>query len=174
MIKTWCLYLLAALVLLPTAVLALDEVSILPSRKKLDEDKKRLDSSSSEKSKEISYSVKVTSRAFKELQNVTMVTASLTTHSREMAVAITEQKLTLEEMGDKVQSIAAKGAEYAFSLEDVTGNIEKLAGSDGIIASNLAKVALNTKASSHHLEVLANNLTATESGSSFGNFLTRK
>ena len=110
----------------------------------------------------------------KELQNVTMVTASLTTHSREMAVAITEQKLTLEEMGDKVQSIAAKGAEYAFSLEDVTGNIEKLAGSDGIIASNLAKVALNTKASSHHLEVLANNLTATESGSSFGNFLTRK
>lgn len=110
----------------------------------------------------------------KELQNVTMVTASLTTHSREMAAAISEQKLTLEEMGDKVQSIAAKGAEYAFSLEDVTGNIEKLAGSDGIIASNLAKVASNTKESKQHLEVLANNLTATESGSSFGNFLTRK
>ena len=77
-------------------------------------------------------------------------------------------------MGDKVQSIAAKGAEYAFSLEDVTGNIEKLAGSDGIIASNLAKVASNTKESNQHLEVLANNLTATEYGSSFGNFLTRK
>lgn len=110
----------------------------------------------------------------KELQNVTMVTASLTTHSREMAAAISEQKLTLEEMGDKVQSIAAKGAEYAFSLEDVTGNIEKLAGSDGIIASNLAKVASNTKESNQHLEILANNLTAIEPGSSSGHFLTRK
>ena len=73
-----------------------------------------------------------------------------------MAAAISEQKLTLEEMGDKVQSIAAKGAEYAFSLEDVTGNIEKLAGSDGIIATNLAKVASNTKESNQHLEILAN------------------
>jgi len=72
MMKTSRLHLLAALVLLPTAVFALDEVTILPSRKKLHEDKKRLDSSSSEKTKEITYCVKVTSRAFKELQNVTV------------------------------------------------------------------------------------------------------
>ncbi|NNG99847.1 hypothetical protein [Acinetobacter sp. ANC 5414] len=98
----------------------------------------------------------------RELQNVTMVTASLTTHSREMAVAINEQKLTLEEMGNKVQSIAAKGAEYAFSLEDVTSNIGKLAGSDGIIASSLEKVAKNTHESNQHLEVLANNVTIAE------------
>jgi hypothetical protein len=73
-----------------------------------------------------------------------------------MAAAISEQKLTLEEMGDKVQSIAAKGAEYAFSLEDVTSNIGKLAGSDGIIASSLDIVAKNTKESNQHLEILAN------------------
>ncbi len=70
--KTSRLYLVAALVLLPLAAFALDDVTILPSRKKLDEDKKRPDSNSSEKIKEISYSVKVTSRAFKELQNVTV------------------------------------------------------------------------------------------------------
>ena len=109
----------------------------------------------------------------KELQNVTIVTASLTTHSREMAVAITEQKLTLEDMGDKVQSIAAKGAEYAFSLEDVTGNIEKLAGSDGIIASNLAKVAKHTHESNQYLEILANSATTSEK-STLGNLLGRK
>ena len=72
----------------------------------------------------------------KELQNVTMVTASLTTHSREMAAAIQEQTYTLEEMGDKVQSIAAKGAEYGASkiaankvtistLQDTPSNEEK-------------------------------------------------
>ncbi|MEG1567627.1 MAG: hypothetical protein RR347_08085 [Anaerovoracaceae bacterium] len=109
----------------------------------------------------------------KELQNVTTVTASLTTHSREMAAAITEQKLTLEEMGDKVQSIAAKGAEYAFSLEDVTGNIEKLAGSDGIIANNLAKVAKNTQESNQHLEILVNNTSTTEKNT-LSNLLSRK
>jgi len=109
----------------------------------------------------------------KELKNVTVVTASLTTHSREMATAIAEQKLTLEDMGDKVQSIAAKGAEYAFSLEDVTGNIEKLAGSDGIIANNLEKVAQHTKESNQHLEILANNITNSEK-STLGNLLGRK
>lgn len=75
-----------------------------------------------------------------------------------MAAAIQEQKYTLEEMGDKVQSIAAKGAEYAFSLDDVTSNIEKLAGSEGIIANNLAKVAQNTQESNQHLETLVNNI----------------
>ena len=42
----------------------------------------------------------------KELQNVTMVTASLTTHSREMAAAIQRAKIYVRRMGDKVQSIA--------------------------------------------------------------------
>lgn len=94
----------------------------------------------------------------KELQNVTTVTASLTTHSREMAVAITEQKITLKEMTDKVQDIASHGAKYGFSLEEVTGNIEKLAGSDGIIANNLAKVAKNTQESNDHLEIISKNI----------------
>ncbi len=51
---------------------AIDDVQMLPTRKKLDEDKARTSSSTSVKSKQIIYSVKVNSRSFKELKNVTI------------------------------------------------------------------------------------------------------
>jgi hypothetical protein len=66
------LYLLATLALSSVTASALDDVTILPSRRKLDEDKSRTSSSSSEVTKAITYSVKVTNRAFRELQNVTV------------------------------------------------------------------------------------------------------
>lgn len=63
---------LAALVASAACCQAIDDVIIAPTRKKLEEEKSRSGSNSSEKSKEIAYSVKVTSRSFKELQNVTV------------------------------------------------------------------------------------------------------
>jgi len=63
-----CIALMACL----TGAPALDDIQILPTRKKLDEDKARTGSNSSVQSTQIAYSVKVTSRAFKELQNVTV------------------------------------------------------------------------------------------------------
>ncbi|MEI6278466.1 MAG: hypothetical protein WCQ16_03655 [Verrucomicrobiae bacterium] len=55
-----------------TVSLALDDIQILPTRKRLDEEKARTSSNTSVQTKEIVYSVKVTSGAFKELQNVTI------------------------------------------------------------------------------------------------------
>lgn len=115
-------------------------------------------------SQAIKSSVDVLSHSMaSELQNVTRVTADLTSHSREMTMAIQEQKHMLEEMGDKVQEIAARGAEYGFALEDVTNNVSKLAGSDGVmvkkldlIASNAIETKDNTKAATAYLEKLAN------------------
>lgn len=51
---------------------AIDDVQMLPTRKKLDEDEARSSDHTSVKSRQIIYSVKVNSRAFKELQNVTI------------------------------------------------------------------------------------------------------
>ncbi len=51
---------------------AIDDVQILPTRKKLDENSGRGEKNSSEKSKQIIYSIKVTNSAFKELQNTTV------------------------------------------------------------------------------------------------------
>lgn len=51
---------------------AIDDVQMLPTRKKLDEDQARSSDHTSVKSKQIIYSVKVNSRAFKELNNVTI------------------------------------------------------------------------------------------------------
>lgn len=82
-----------------------------------------------------------------ELQSVTRVTADLSTHSREMAVAITDQMQKLEEMGDKVQNIASQGAKYGFALEDVTANISKLAGADGVMVRTLDDLVNEAKAS---------------------------
>lgn len=64
--------LFSVLLLTSAAALALDEVTILPTRKKLDEDKSRPSGPISAKTKEISYTVKVTSRSFAELQGVTV------------------------------------------------------------------------------------------------------
>lgn len=50
----------------------MDDIQIVPTRKKLEEAKERSSSNTSVKSKQIIYSVMVTSRAFKELQNVTI------------------------------------------------------------------------------------------------------
>jgi len=55
-----------------TFAFALDDIQIVPTRKKLDEEKARTSSNTSVQSKQIAYSVKVTSRVFKELQNVTI------------------------------------------------------------------------------------------------------
>lgn len=102
-----------------------------------------------------------------ELQNVTRVTADLTSHSREMTIAIQEQKHMLEEMGDKVQEIAARGAQYGFALEDVTSHIQKLAGADGAMVKHLETLSNNseqvidhTKVSNDFLEKLLNNSRA--------------
>jgi len=51
---------------------AIDDVQMLPTRKKLDEDKAKSSDHTSVKSKQIIYSVKVNSRSFKELTNVTI------------------------------------------------------------------------------------------------------
>jgi len=51
---------------------AIDEVQMLPTRKKLAEDEARGNDHTSVKSKQIIYSVKVNSRSFKELKNVTI------------------------------------------------------------------------------------------------------
>ena len=52
-------------------LLAFDDIEMLPTRLKLDSSKSR-DSNSTTRSTEIAYSVAVSSRAFKELQNVTV------------------------------------------------------------------------------------------------------
>lgn len=51
---------------------AIDDVQMLPTRKKLDEDQARSSDHTSVKSKQIIYSVVVNSRSFKELKNVTI------------------------------------------------------------------------------------------------------
>ena len=93
----------------------------------------------------------------KELQNVTKVSADLTTHSQAMALAIEEQQLVLSEMGDRVEQITANGAKYAFALEN-------LAGADGEMVKNLTKLnqlseseIVLSKAAVQHLEVIAKN-----------------
>jgi len=63
---------LAALVISTTCCKGLDDITIAPTRKKLEEEKARTGSSKSAKSRQIVYTVKVTSRSFKELQNVTV------------------------------------------------------------------------------------------------------
>jgi len=63
---------LIALVSGPVGGLALDDIQILPARKKLDEDNARSGSNISIKTKQIVYSVKVTNTSFKEIQNVTI------------------------------------------------------------------------------------------------------
>ncbi len=63
---------LAALVVSSACCQAIDDVVIAPTRKKLEEEKSRADKNTSVQSKAIAYSVKVTSRSFKELQNVTI------------------------------------------------------------------------------------------------------
>ena len=77
----------------------------------------------------------------KELQNVTKVSADLTVHSQAMAAAISEQQMVLSDMGEKVEQIAARGAQYGFSLEDVSAHIKGLAGSDGEMVKNLTKIS---------------------------------
>jgi len=51
---------------------ALDEIQFLPTRTKLDSDKNRAGSDTTVETKEIAYTVKVTSRSFKELLDVTV------------------------------------------------------------------------------------------------------
>lgn len=77
----------------------------------------------------------------KELQNVTKVSADLTVHSQAMAAAISEQQMVLSDMGEKVEQIAARGAQYGFSLADVSEHIKGLAGSDGDMVKNLSKIS---------------------------------
>jgi hypothetical protein len=70
-VKRTFLYALAGFLSTLTFALALDDIQIAPTRKKLDEDTARSNNTSVQ-TKQIAYSVKVTSRAFKELQNVTI------------------------------------------------------------------------------------------------------
>jgi hypothetical protein len=93
----------------------------------------------------------------KELQNVTKVSADLTTHSQSMALAIEEQRFVLAEMGERVEQITANGAKYAFALDN-------LAGADGEMVKNLTKLSQLTeseivlsKEAVQHLEVIAKN-----------------
>ena len=69
-----CFLLLATigLTLLPATSRAFDEVQIMPSRTKLDSSKSRNRSNTTVESKDIAYTVKVTSSSFKELTNVTV------------------------------------------------------------------------------------------------------
>lgn len=97
-------------------------------------------------SQQISQSVDALGTSMQsQLSNVTKVTLDLTTHSREMATAIQEQRHHLSEMGDRVESIASQGAKYGFALEDVTANIANLAGSDGEMVSNLRELVISSK-----------------------------
>jgi hypothetical protein len=67
-----CFLLLAgiALTFLPATSTAFDDIQILPSRIKLDSSKNRSKGNTNVESKDIAYSVKVTSSSFKELTNV--------------------------------------------------------------------------------------------------------
>jgi len=60
------------LFLLPATSRAFDDVQIMPSRTKLDSSKNRNKGSINSESKDIAYTVKVTSSSFKELTNVTV------------------------------------------------------------------------------------------------------
>ena len=69
-----CFLLLAVigLTLLPATSRAFDDVQIMPTRTKLDSSKNRNRSNTTVESKDIAYTVKVTSSSFKELANVTV------------------------------------------------------------------------------------------------------
>jgi len=62
----------AALALIPLTSLAIDEIHILPSPVKLDSSKKNNKGNTNVESKDIAYSVKVTSSSFKEVTDVTV------------------------------------------------------------------------------------------------------
>jgi len=71
-VKRTFLYALAGFLSTLTFALALDDIQIAPTRKKLAEEKARTSGNTSVETKQIAYSVKVTSRVFRELQNVTI------------------------------------------------------------------------------------------------------
>ena len=58
--------------LIPAASLAMDEIQMLPTRVKLDSSKSNNKSHVNVESKDIAYSVKVTSTFFKDVENVTV------------------------------------------------------------------------------------------------------
>lgn len=69
-----CFLLLAAIgvTLLPATSRAFDDVQIVPSRTKLDSSRDRNKGNATVESKDIAYTVKVNSKSFKELTNVTV------------------------------------------------------------------------------------------------------
>jgi hypothetical protein len=70
--KTPAALVLAGLLVSTACCHALDDLVIAPTRKKLDQEKERTSSNTSQKSKEIAYSVKVSNRSSNELRNVTI------------------------------------------------------------------------------------------------------